>query len=67
MELIPGDVVDHERTGRTTVVTASHCSKTLLAGGVPDLEFYLLTTYLYDPAHTPTHARLMALFQGLPR
>jgi len=51
----PGDVIDHERSSSTTVVTASDGAETFLAGRVPDLQFDLLSSNLnYSDTATTT-------------
>ena len=44
----PGDIVDHDGAGGSTVVGAGDCAEALLAGGVPDLELDLLLGHFDD-------------------
>ncbi len=52
---VPGDVVHHQRSRRSSVVAACDGSEALLTRRVPDLQLDLLTADLDDPG-TELHA-----------
>lgn len=43
------NVVNHEGSCGSSIVRPRHCSEPFLTGGVPDLEFYLLSRHFDDP------------------
>lgn len=49
VKAVPGDVVDHQRSGRAAVVRTRHGPEALLSGRVPDLQLDFLAAHLDYP------------------